>query len=75
LGSTYLTTTEADAVKAQNFDGFAWLGLIGAVATYAVWFRGVARLEPGSICTLGMMRPQSAFHHSSQTLKRSARAP
>ena len=35
-------------------------GLIGAAATYALWFRGVARIEPGAVAMLGMMSPVTA---------------
>ncbi|WP_417495562.1 EamA family transporter [Maricaulis sp.] len=40
--------------------GLAWLGLIGAAATYAIWFRGIARLDPGAVSMLGMMSPVMA---------------
>ncbi|KUF10613.1 EamA family transporter [Pseudoponticoccus marisrubri] len=43
-----------------NLAGLAWLGLVGAAATYALWFRGVARLEPGAVSMLGMMSPVTA---------------
>ncbi|MGR3813526.1 MAG: EamA family transporter [Cognatishimia activa] len=43
-----------------NLAGLAWLGLIGAAATYALWFRGVARIEPGAVAMLGMMSPVTA---------------
>lgn len=43
-----------------NLAGLAWLGLIGAAATYAIWFRGVGRIEPGAISMLGMMSPVTA---------------
>ena len=43
-----------------NLAGLAWLGLIGAAATFALWFRGVARIEPGAIAMLGMMSPVTA---------------
>ncbi|KAB2531309.1 hypothetical protein AL035_21520, partial [Salipiger aestuarii] len=43
-----------------NLAGLAWLGLIGAALTYAIWFRGVARLEPGAVSMLGMMSPVTA---------------
>jgi probable blue pigment (indigoidine) exporter len=43
-----------------NLAGLAWLGLVGAAATYAIWFRGVARLEPGAVSMLGMMSPLTA---------------
>ncbi|EPX76143.1 EamA family transporter [Salipiger mucosus] len=44
----------------SNLAGLAWLGLIGAAATYAIWFRGVARLEPGAVSMLGLMSPVTA---------------
>ena len=43
-----------------NLLGLSWLGLIGAAVTYAIWFRGVARLEPGAVSMLGMMSPVTA---------------
>jgi probable blue pigment (indigoidine) exporter len=43
-----------------NLAGLFWLGLVGAAATYALWFRGVARLEPGAVSMLGMMSPVTA---------------
>ena len=33
--------------------GIAYLGLIGAALTYVLWFRGVARLEPAVVSSLG----------------------
>lgn len=47
-------------LSATNLAGLAWLGLVGAAATYALWFRGVARLEPGAVSMLGMMSPLTA---------------
>ena len=47
-------------LSAANLAGLAWLGLIGAAATYALWFRGVARLESGAVSMLGMMSPVTA---------------
>lgn len=47
-------------LTATNLAGLTWLGLIGAAATYAIWFRGVARLEPGAVSMLGMMSPVTA---------------
>ena len=48
------------ALSSTNLVGLAWLCLIGAAATYAIWFRGVARLEPGTVSMLGMMSPVTA---------------
>ncbi len=47
-------------LSATNLVGLGWLGLFGAAATYAIWFRGVARLEPGAVSMLGMMSPVTA---------------
>jgi probable blue pigment (indigoidine) exporter len=43
-----------------NLAALTWLGLIGAAATYAIWFRGIARIEPGAVSMLGMMSPVTA---------------
>ena len=40
--------------------GLLWLGLAGAVLTYAIWFRGLARLGPASLSVLGFVSPLSA---------------
>lgn len=47
-------------LTATNLAGLLWLGLIGAAASYVIWFRGVARLEPGAVSMLGMMSPVTA---------------
>lgn len=43
-----------------NLAGLVWLGLVGAALTYWLWFRGVARIEPGAVSMLGMMSPVTA---------------
>ncbi|MFV2052256.1 EamA family transporter [Aliiroseovarius sp. YM-037] len=43
-----------------NLAGLVWLGLIGAAVTYWLWFRGVARIEPGAVSMLGLMSPLTA---------------
>ena len=45
---------------ARNWSGMAYLSLIGAAVTYAVWFRGVDRIAPSAISTLGFLSPVSA---------------
>lgn len=40
--------------------GLVWLGLVGAAVTYWLWFRGVARIEPGAVSMLGLMSPVTA---------------
>lgn len=47
-------------LTATNLAGLTWLGLIGAAATYVIWFRGVARIEPGAISMLSLMSPLTA---------------
>lgn len=44
----------------MNLAGLVWLGVIGAAASYALWFRGVARIEPGAVAMFGMMSPLTA---------------
>jgi probable blue pigment (indigoidine) exporter len=43
-----------------NLAGLIWLGPFGAAVTYWLWFRGIARLEPGSVSMLGMLSPVTA---------------
>ncbi|MGH8817456.1 MAG: EamA family transporter [Achromobacter pestifer] len=47
-------------LTALNVTGLAYLGLIGAALTYVLWFRGVARLEPAVVSSLGFLSPISA---------------
>ncbi|MEM5528834.1 EamA family transporter [Gammaproteobacteria bacterium AS21] len=44
----------------KNLLGFIYLGLIGGAVTYLLWFRGLARLEPSSVSTLGFLSPITA---------------
>lgn len=55
-----ITEPPLPSLTATNIAGLVWLGLIGAAATYAIWFRGVARIEPGAVAMLGMMSPVTA---------------
>ncbi|QDC08481.1 EamA family transporter [Oceanicola sp. D3] len=55
-----ITEPPLPPLSATNIAGLVWLGLIGAAATYALWFRGVARIEPGAVSMLGMMSPVTA---------------
>ena len=47
-------------VEPRHVIGLAYLCLIGAAATYALWFRGIARLEPSAVSMLGMFSPVTA---------------
>jgi probable blue pigment (indigoidine) exporter len=49
------------ALTANNMLGFTYLGLIGAALTYVIWFRGVQRIEPAAVSTLGFLSPLTAL--------------
>ncbi|TBY11743.1 EamA family transporter [Rhizobium laguerreae] len=42
---------------AANIAGIAYLGLIGAAFTYLLWFRGLSRIEPSAVASLGFLSP------------------
>lgn len=37
--------------------GYLWLGLIGGLLTYTLWFRGIGRLPVASVAVLGLLSP------------------
>lgn len=47
-------------LTALNVAGLAYLGLIGAALTYVLWFRGLSKLEPAVVSSLGFLSPISA---------------
>jgi probable blue pigment (indigoidine) exporter len=40
--------------------GYAYLSLIGALLSYVLWFRGIARLSPVAVSSLGLLSPLTA---------------
>lgn len=48
------------ALTQNNLIGLVYLGLIGAGLTYVLWFRGITRLAPSSVSTLGFLSPVTA---------------
>ncbi|WP_068824770.1 EamA family transporter [Pseudomonas sp. BMS12] len=48
------------SLSLPNLAGIAYLSLIGAAFTYLLWFRGIARLEPATVSSLGFLSPLSA---------------
>mgnify|MGYP000082532421 CR=1 FL=1 len=48
------------SLTGRNLIGLTYLGLIGAALTYALWFRGVARIAPSAVSTLGFLSPLTA---------------
>ncbi|MFJ8211315.1 EamA family transporter [Streptomyces sp. NPDC096033] len=47
-------------ITGKNLLGFAYLGLIGALFAYAIWFRGVARLPALAVSFLSFASPLAA---------------
>ncbi|UBX48597.1 DMT family transporter [Providencia alcalifaciens] len=48
------------SLSVLNIAGLSYLTLIGGALTYALWFRGLAILGPGSVASLGFLSPMSA---------------
>lgn len=51
---------ELPSLSWQNLGGFLWLGLFGAAISYFLWFRGIERLGPSTITSLGFLSPVTA---------------
>ncbi|MFF5706492.1 EamA family transporter [Streptomyces sp. NPDC012794] len=47
-------------ITAENLWGFAYLGIIGALVAYAIWFRGVQRLPALAVSFLSFASPLTA---------------
>ncbi|MGE4527599.1 MAG: EamA family transporter [Rhodospirillaceae bacterium] len=47
-------------LEPANVAGYAYLGIVGTAAAYAVWFRGLHRLPPAAAASLGLLSPVSA---------------
>lgn len=43
-----------------NLLGYGYLCLFGAVVSYGLWFRGLARLSPVAVTSLGLLSPVTA---------------
>lgn len=48
------------ALGAAQMLGYAYLCLVGAVLAYSLWFRGIARLPPVAVSSLGLLSPLTA---------------
>ena len=51
---------ELPAFTWANLGGLAYLAVIGGAFTYALWFRGLARLGPAVVASLGFLSPLTA---------------
>ena len=48
------------ALSGQQVLGYAYLSVAGALLAYALWFRGIARLSPVAVSSLGLLSPLTA---------------
>lgn len=48
------------ALTAAQIAAYGYLGLVGAGLAYVLWFRGVTRLPPAAVASLGLLSPVSA---------------
>ena len=46
-----------EALTRTNLWGFIYLGLIGTGLAYALWFRGIRRLQASAAAYLGLLSP------------------
>ena len=53
--------TPFPAITIDGFLGYLFLGVIGGVVTYAIWFKGLAQLGPVIPTTLGFFSPMTAM--------------
>ncbi|GAA1347230.1 EamA family transporter [Arthrobacter roseus] len=57
LPVTLLLEGAPSDIDASALAGYAWLGLIGGLFTYTLWFRGIGRLPVASVAVLGLLSP------------------
>lgn len=60
LPAVLLTGHSIPVPTIPNLAGLAWLSLIGAALTYALWFRGIGRLSPLVVSSLLFLSPLTA---------------
>jgi probable blue pigment (indigoidine) exporter len=56
----WLADPALSAVTLTQGLGYLYLGLVGALLAYVLWFRGVARLPPVAVSSLGLLSPLTA---------------
>jgi probable blue pigment (indigoidine) exporter len=60
LPAAFLLEPSLPELTVGNLLGFTYLGLLGGAATYFLWFRGIARLEPSIVSPLALLSPVTA---------------
>jgi probable blue pigment (indigoidine) exporter len=48
------------ALTGTQIAAYAYLSIVGALLAYALWFRGIARLSPVAVSSLGLLSPLAA---------------
>lgn len=48
------------SINAPAIAGYAWLGIVGGLLAYTLWFRGIRRLPIGSVAVLALVSPLAA---------------
>jgi probable blue pigment (indigoidine) exporter len=54
---TFLAEGAPPAIDGRAVLGYLWLGLVGGLITYALWFRGIASLPVTSVAVLALLSP------------------
>ncbi|GLW59053.1 EamA family transporter [Kitasatospora phosalacinea] len=57
LPATLLFEGAPPAVDGRAALGYLWLGLVGGLLTYALWFQGIGRLPVTGVAVLGLLSP------------------
>jgi len=57
LPITLLVEGVPDAITPIGIGGYLWLGLIGGLLTYTLWFSGISRIPVTSAALLGLLSP------------------
>jgi probable blue pigment (indigoidine) exporter len=55
--ATLVTEGLPGSLTTGNVLGYLWLGTVGAMLAYALWFRGIERLPATSVSLLGLTNP------------------
>lgn len=55
-----LTEPPLPALSTTQFAAYGYLSLIGALLAYSLWFRGISKLSPTAVSSLGLLSPVSA---------------
>ncbi|MBJ7311873.1 EamA family transporter [Rugamonas sp. CCM 8940] len=56
----WLADAPLPALSGLQMLGYAYLSVAGALLAYALWFRGIARLSPVAVSSLGLLSPLTA---------------